>query len=242
MFLYPVYFFTSPTTRSYKSASNSGEVFISFGHLQGIYPFGLANSKRNIGHPGARKDVFPKSTASKTLLFNFKSTMGWVPSHELESLGIGASDYWHREITDYYRFALTRFEMDGLLISMQSPHEIGMLEKALESEGEEYLMDLALLLRGQTELAKRISNNKLHERPPIGHCKFGGARLVHEESLQRVDHYITVHVFLLERTEWNQQRFRLFVHKRDYCWNRWNLLDLGPLRAQSASLAWLTTS
>ena len=66
-------------------------------------------------------------------------------------------DYWQPEITDYYRFALTRPEIDGLLCSPTTPREVEALSKALQAgpldeEEEKYLIDLAALDEGSAVL------------------------------------------------------------------------------------------
>ncbi|CAN5687299.1 hypothetical protein BH10CYA1_BH10CYA1_03780 [soil metagenome] len=120
----------------------------------------IAYIRYNPGHPGARKDVFPKLTTSPTLLFNFKSTMSFVPSAELEALGMSEDDYWHPAITDHYRFALSSPELDGLLISMKTPQEIEALSAALEhgpldADEEQCLMDISLLVNGAAKIDRK---------------------------------------------------------------------------------------
>ena len=48
------------------------------------------------------------------------------------SRGRMTGDYWRPEVTDYYRFALTRREIDGLLCAPGTPEEIRGLARALE--------------------------------------------------------------------------------------------------------------
>src|SRR5262249_38603427 len=69
----------------------------------------IALIRYNPDHAGARQDVFPHLPRQRsTLLFNFKSTFRFVPPEQLEAMGLPTADYWHPEITDYYRFALSR--------------------------------------------------------------------------------------------------------------------------------------
>src|SRR5438876_2749870 len=84
-------------------------------------------------HTGARSDLFPDLTPpSPTLLYNFKNTLGFVRPERYPELGLN-DDYWQPRITDYYRFALTRPEIDGLLCSPTTPREVEALAIALEA-------------------------------------------------------------------------------------------------------------
>jgi hypothetical protein len=110
-------------------------------------------------HPGAEKDVFPHvPPRRRTLLYNFTSTHGFIPPARYPALGLG-TDYWQPSVTDYYRFALARPEIDGLLCAPGTPAELDALDRAL-AEGplteEEivYLRDLADLTAGKATLAK----------------------------------------------------------------------------------------
>ena len=114
----------------------------------------LAFIRYNPIHPGASVDLFPHLTEpTPTLLYNFKSTVGFLPPERYGELGL-EDDYWQPEITDYYRFALTRPEIDGLLCSPATPEEVEALARALEEgpldeEEEKYLLDLATLDQGR---------------------------------------------------------------------------------------------
>ena len=115
----------------------------------------IAFIRYNAGHPGARHDVFPHVPHPRsTLLFNFKSTQGYVPPAVLAQFGLDGGEYWHPHITDHYRFALTRPEMDGLLVSLETPEQVRALAEALEKgpldeEEEEYLMNASLVAQGK---------------------------------------------------------------------------------------------
>jgi hypothetical protein len=117
----------------------------------------LALIRYNPTHTGAKSDLFPDLTQpSPTLLYNFKSTLGFVRPERYAELGLN-DDYWQPEITDYYRFALTRPEIDGLLCSPTTPREVKALSRALEAgpldeEEEKYLIDLAALDEGSAVL------------------------------------------------------------------------------------------
>ena len=117
----------------------------------------LAFIRYNPTHTGAKSDVFPYLVQpSRTLLYNFKSTMGFVRPEKYAELGLN-DDYWRPGVTDYYRFALTRPEIDGLLCSPTTPREVKDLSRALEEgpldeEEEQYLIDLAELDAGSAVL------------------------------------------------------------------------------------------
>ena len=119
----------------------------------------IAYIRYNPDHSGAREDVFPHMPARpRPLLFNFKSTYGYVPPARMAEIGLKGPEYWNPEVTDHYRFALTPPEMDGLLIGLRKPDEVAALEEALErgpltEEEEEYLMDVARVARGEARVA-----------------------------------------------------------------------------------------
>jgi hypothetical protein len=109
----------------------------------------IAYIRYNAHHPGAAADLFPKlQPQSQTLLFGFKSTQGFHPPSRRPSLGIRpGADGWPT-ITDYYRFALSPPELDGLLVSPGTAEEVAALETALgrgplAEEEERYILDLS---------------------------------------------------------------------------------------------------
>ena len=118
----------------------------------------IAFIRYNPEHPGARKDLFPHvKRPRRTLLFNFKSTQGSLLPAQMEALGLKADTYWHPAITDYYRFALSRPEIDGLLIAPRTVAELAALKSTLEkgpldAEEEHYLLDLGLVSHGQAHV------------------------------------------------------------------------------------------
>jgi hypothetical protein len=122
----------------------------------------IAFVRYNPGHCGARRDLFPhRPPESPTLLFNFKSTYGYVPPQRMDELGLQHPTYWHPEITDYYRFALSRPELDGVLMAPGTPRELAALAEALtrgplDEEEESYLMDLALVARGAAKVVEEV--------------------------------------------------------------------------------------
>jgi hypothetical protein len=117
----------------------------------------IAFIRYNPVHPGARDDLFLSGDpTSKTLLFNFKSSSGHLADSDWRRLGL-SPDHWRPSIADYYRFALTRSRLDGLLCSLGTPAEVRMLAEAMEEgpmsqEEEDYLTDLALLATGRARL------------------------------------------------------------------------------------------
>ncbi len=117
----------------------------------------LAFCRYNPLHRGAEADLFPRlDPASPTLLYNFLSTDGFLSEAGFAALSLG-SEHWRPKITDYYRFALTRPELDGLLCAPETPEQVDALARALEDgplteEEVTYLADLADLTRGAARL------------------------------------------------------------------------------------------
>ena len=130
----------------------------------GLVP--LAFVRYNPSHPGARLDLFPDlEQDGPTLVYNFKSTLGFVEPERYAELGLN-DDYWQPSVTDYYRFALTRPEIDGLLCSPQTPHEVEALANALEEgpldeEEQKYLIDLASLDEGRASLLRHDASKQV---------------------------------------------------------------------------------
>lgn len=90
----------------------------------------LAYVRFNAGHPGARHDLFPGLPKRRPLLFNFKSTDGWVDHARLRELGLD-DDAWHPAVTDHYRYALSQPALDGALLSLERPSQVRALADAL---------------------------------------------------------------------------------------------------------------
>jgi predicted aldo/keto reductase-like oxidoreductase len=140
----------------------------------------IAFVRYNPDHPGAAKDLFPHLPSSsprprfrsegsgargngkdrkapRTLLFSFKSTFGYVPPTAMEAMGLHGSVYWHPEITDYYRFSLSRPEIDGVLMGPNTPGELQGVAEALArgpltAEEQAYLVDVARVARGEAKV------------------------------------------------------------------------------------------
>jgi hypothetical protein len=112
----------------------------------------------NPDRPGARDDVFPHLAPRRSArLFNFKSTWGFVPPGRMAEFGLGGDAYWQPDVTDYYRFALSRPEIDGLLVAPGTPAEVAALAAALEKgplddEEQAYLIDLAAVAGGRAKV------------------------------------------------------------------------------------------
>jgi hypothetical protein len=114
----------------------------------------IAFVRYNPAHSGARTDLLPHLLRPKPApLFNFTNTHGCFSPEQLNAFGLNGDVYWHPAVTDYYRFALTRPEIDGLLIAPRTPAELDGLRQALQrgpldEEEEAYLVQLGLLRQG----------------------------------------------------------------------------------------------
>lgn len=105
----------------------------------------VAFVRYNPAHPGAQRDVFPLlDAARRTRVFGFTSTGGHRPVTGLDP------EIWIPDITDHYRFALSRAGLDGLLCSPTEPRHVDELLAAmargpLALEEEEHMIELAAL-------------------------------------------------------------------------------------------------
>ncbi len=114
----------------------------------------VAFVRYNAGHPGAQRDLFPLLPARRrTRLFGFKSTDAYVGSGRCAELGV-PDRYWVPRVTDHYRFALNRPELDGVLLSLDTVSQVAELSEALaegplDASHEKYLVDLAALDQGR---------------------------------------------------------------------------------------------
>lgn len=105
----------------------------------------------NTAHPGARIDLFPFLRPGRAArIFNFKSTLFHVTPERLRSLGLSPARCWLPAVPDYYRFVLSRPELDGILASPSTPEEVDALAAALEQgsllpEEEEHMVWLSSL-------------------------------------------------------------------------------------------------
>jgi hypothetical protein len=105
----------------------------------------VAFVRYNAAHPGAQRDVFPLlGTPRRTRVLGFTSTGGHRPVPNADP------DLWIPEITDHYRFALSRVGLDGLLCSPTQPRHVHELVAAMQRgplslEEEEHMMALAAM-------------------------------------------------------------------------------------------------
>jgi aryl-alcohol dehydrogenase-like predicted oxidoreductase len=109
-------------------------------------------------HRGALDDLFPSLQArAPSLVYNFKSTTGYLSEAAITHLGLSSS-HWRPLATDYYRYALARPELDGILCALRGAGQVEALAQAVErgpltDEETAYLDDLADLARGEARLA-----------------------------------------------------------------------------------------
>jgi hypothetical protein len=113
-------------------------------------------SRYNPAHPGAESDLFPHIANRRALLYNFKNTMGFVSPKRCEELALD-KELWRPQITDYYRFALTPPEVDGVLLALEEPAQVTALAQTLErgpleEDEREYLRCLSALDQGLADL------------------------------------------------------------------------------------------
>jgi aryl-alcohol dehydrogenase-like predicted oxidoreductase len=74
----------------------------------------LAYVRYNPQHPGARADLFPARRARDTRLYAFKTSWGATSN-----------------VPERYRFALSRLELDGILVKLRTPKEVDALAAVL---------------------------------------------------------------------------------------------------------------
>jgi hypothetical protein len=108
----------------------------------------IAFVRYNPLHSGARWDLFPQvGLRSAPLLFSFNSTHGYPGEKRWAEFDL-PPDAWRPRATDYYRFALTRPEVDGLLCAPSTANQVAQLVESLAqgplgAEEESWLADLA---------------------------------------------------------------------------------------------------
>ncbi len=117
----------------------------------------IAFVRYNPPHPKARIDLFDKipdrASGRKTLLYNFKSTEGFLEEADYKEFNVGA-DFWRPHITDYYRFALMEAALDGMLCSLPNPAAVreaadALARGPLDDDDREFLLDLGDLALGR---------------------------------------------------------------------------------------------
>jgi hypothetical protein len=95
-------------------------------------------------------------------LYNFTNTWGRPSDEEWEKLQLD-DDYWRPSVPDYYRFALSRPQLDGLLMSPHNEAELADTLRALEEgplspEEEEHIVNLTEMVQGSTRLKDRAES------------------------------------------------------------------------------------
>lgn len=108
----------------------------------------------NPTHAGARREVFPTlDPARRAKLYNFKSTIG---ADEVAALVARepALDVWIPAMPDYYRFALSRPEIDGVLLALDGAAQIAALVEALaegplSADEQDHMIALIARARGR---------------------------------------------------------------------------------------------
>jgi hypothetical protein len=119
----------------------------------------------NAAHTGAVREVFPHvEERQRTLLYNFKSTSGWVGGEKLLELGL-PDDEWRPRHTDHYRLALTYAAVDGILCSLNTPAQVHELVDALalgplSVSDEHYLIGLNVAASKLKETARQDAVNR----------------------------------------------------------------------------------
>lgn len=122
----------------------------------------MAFTRYNPAHTGARDEVFPLLPEAPAIpLYGFTSTIGYVDGPRRAALGLGKG-YWQPSVTDYYRFALTRRAINGVLCSTRTPRELQALARALESgplsaDEEDFLVSVHRLATGEAALVTDLA-------------------------------------------------------------------------------------
>jgi len=110
----------------------------------------LVCMRSNPRHPGGLVDTFPHLDArSPSRLYLFKSMDGFIGDREWPRLGL-SDEHWRPRPPDYYRFALSQRQVDGVLMGLGNKREVrelaaSMREGRLDAESRTYLVDLARL-------------------------------------------------------------------------------------------------
>jgi len=115
----------------------------------------IAFVRYNPLHPGAREDLFPALDAAgerACLVYNFNSTRGQYLTGSVPT----AEDMWIPRVTDYYRFALSCPQVDGVLAAFTRAEHIAELVAALEEgplspEEEDYMIALVAEIKRERD-------------------------------------------------------------------------------------------
>jgi len=134
--------------REYASAIDAPAVGATF-HDRACAASALRERRVDVGfvrynprHDGARRDVLAERAAfEEARVFAFKTTFGAEDA-------IASAAAFIPRIQDYYRFALARPEVDGILAKLRTPGEVLALARALEepplsADEEARLLELA---------------------------------------------------------------------------------------------------
>ena len=113
----------------------------------------------NAAHAGAESEIFPYISLNRRgLLYNFKSMDGNLTESSFQALNL-ESRYKCPKPTDGYRFALSRPELDGLLVAPETPVHVEALASALAAgplpaARVEYMKKLWQLATGRGEVER----------------------------------------------------------------------------------------
>ena len=116
----------------------------------------------NSAHPGARVDLFPYVQSQRSgLIFNFKSTMSRVTREMLDAVPASLHG-WIPDVCDYYRFVLSRPEIDGILCSPLYPHEVKQLARTLElsplsEEEQDYMIRISSIVHASPAMTSALT-------------------------------------------------------------------------------------
>jgi hypothetical protein len=119
----------------------------------------IAFIRYNAEHPGAKNDILPQvKEHPRAPIYNFTNIHGRPDDDEWKALELD-EDYWRPSFPDYYRFALARPEIDGLLIAPQTTQQLkewldAIPEGPLSEEEEEHILNLTEMKNGTTRLKK----------------------------------------------------------------------------------------
>lgn len=113
----------------------------------------------NAAHAGAESEIFPYISLNRRgLLYNFKSMDGNLTESSFQALNLEPR-YKCPKPTDGYRFALSRPELDGLLVAPETPVHVEALASALAAgplpaARVEYMKKLWQLATGRGEVER----------------------------------------------------------------------------------------
>jgi hypothetical protein len=124
-------------------------------------------------HPRARTEVFPllPPRTHRPLLYGFNSSQGKLPDSAWNALPKRRrSSMWIPEHADYYRYALMRPELDGLLISPDTPAQlasglpVALARGPLSPDEHDHLEELAAALERAAKAGSPEATRRTHGR------------------------------------------------------------------------------